>query len=248
MALKNKQSKIVAMIPARMGSQRIPKKNIRLLGGKPLIAYAIEAAQKAQVFDEIYVNSESDILGKIAEQWNVRFYKRPAYLSSDKTVNDEFLTDFMQNIKGDVLVQLLPTSPLITAEEISDFVHTMLKECYDTLVSVVNHQIACVYQGKPVNFDLLERHKSSQNMIPVQSYASVLMAWQYKKYFEHLEKYGCAYYGAAGKIGYYPLQGLSTIDIDHEEDFTLAEVAMAFSHNRQQGQQRYYEFLEKAKP
>ena len=52
-------SKIVAMIPARLGSQRVKRKNLRLLQGKPLISYSVEAAEEAEVFDEIYITSRS---------------------------------------------------------------------------------------------------------------------------------------------------------------------------------------------
>mgnify|MGYP001273896647 CR=1 FL=1 len=90
-------SKIVAMIPARMGSTRIPKKNIRLLNGIPMISYIIRAAKNANCFDEIYVNSESKILGQIAVEEGVKFYERPSHLSSDNATNDDFTKDFMQN-------------------------------------------------------------------------------------------------------------------------------------------------------
>ena len=66
-------SKTIAMIPARMGSKRVPKKNIRLLNGTPLISYIIRAAKESGCFDEIYVNSESDILGQIAKSEGVKF-------------------------------------------------------------------------------------------------------------------------------------------------------------------------------
>ncbi len=234
-------SKIVVYIPARMGSQRVPKKNIRLIHGKPLIAWAIEAAQQSGVFAEIYVNSESEVIGQAARDYGARFYKRPSHLSSDTAVNDDFALDFIEHVPADTVVQLLPTSPLITPREIRDFARAMIDGGYDTLVSVVNHQIACAHQGRPVNFSTMEKHKSSQNMVPVQSYASVLMAWDTKKYLEHQRKYGFAYHGADGKTGYYVLKGLSVIDIDHEEDFQLAEVAIAFRHNPIPYEAKYYE-------
>ena len=90
--------KIVAMIPARMGSQRIPKKNIRLLNGLPLISYIIRAAKEAGCFDDIYVNSEADLLGQIAEEEGVKFYKRPEHLSTNSATNDEFAEDFIKNV------------------------------------------------------------------------------------------------------------------------------------------------------
>lgn len=233
-------SKIVAMIPARLGSKRIQRKNLRLLNGKPLIAYCIEAAKKSEVFDEIYINSEADIFGDIAEEYGICFYKRSEYLASNRAINDEFAFDFIKNISGEVLVQLLPTSPLITPDEIGGFVRHMLEGGYDTLVSVENHKIACVYEGHPINFELTELHKSSQTMVPVQSYATVLMAWKYKSFLENMEIHGCAYHGGTSKIGYYVMKGLSTIDVDNEEDLELAEVALEYQNSKRRGERLYY--------
>jgi CMP-N-acetylneuraminic acid synthetase/quercetin dioxygenase-like cupin family protein len=233
-------TKTVAMIPARLGSQRVPQKNLRLLGGKPLIAYIIEAAKQADVFDEIYINSEADIFGDLALEYGVRFYKRPAALASNEANNDSFLLDFIQNVKADVHCQLLPTSPLITPVEIRDFLAAMKDGQYECMVSVVNHQIAALFNGKPVNFSLCDPHRSSQTMTPVQTYATVLMAWTAESFLRNTRNHGGAYHGGDGKIGYFPLKGLSTIDIDHEEDFTLAEVALEFVRSGKQYKKEYW--------
>ncbi len=233
--------KIVAMIPARLGSQRVPKKNLRLINGKPLISYSIEAAIHAGCFDEIYVNSEADVFGEIAAGIGVKFYKRPPQLALDIAINDDFAIDFVRNVTGDVLVQLLPTSPLITPKEIRDFVAEMMRGDWDTLVSVTPHQIACLHNGKPVNFNLMEPHRSSQEMVPVQSYATVLMAWRYATFLDHMDRLGYAYHGADGRTGYFPIRGLSTIDIDNEEDFALAEVALAHREKNSGLAPKYYE-------
>ncbi len=233
--------KVIAMIPARLGSQRVQKKNLRMLCGKPLIAYSIEAAISSNIFADIYLNSEADIFEEIAQQYGIKFYKRPDHLSSNETINDEFAYDFIKNVSGDILVQLLPTSPLITAEEIKSFVAEMLHNKYDTLVSVENHQIAGLFAGSPINFDIVEPHKSSQKMVPVQTYATVLMAWTYDNFIHNMEKYGSAYHGANGKVGYFEINGLSTIDIDKEEDFRLVEVAMEYKNNIHKYEANYYQ-------
>ena len=231
--------KIIAMIPARLGSQRVPRKNLRLLNGKPLLSYAIEAAKAANCFDEIYVNSEADVFGEIARSLGVSFYKRPAELASNTATNDPFALDFIENVEGDVLVQLLPTSPLITPEEIATFVEEMKRGSWDTLVSVIDHQIACIYDGKPVNFEYMEPHRSSQTMKPVQSYATVLMAWTYASFREHMSRLGYAYHGADGRTGYFALKGLASIDLDNEEDFAVAEAALV-ARSRPLPPVRYY--------
>lgn len=233
--------KIIAMIPARLGSQRVPKKNLRLLNGKPLLSYSIEAAKNSECFDEIYVNSEADVLGEIATGLGVSFYKRPAELASNTAINDDFAFDFIQNVKGDILVQLLPTSPLITPDEIVQFVDKMKTGKWDTLVSVTNHQIACIYDGKSVNFRLMEPHKSSETMVPVQSYATVLMSWTYDSFIDHMRRLGYAYHGADGRTGYFVLKGFSTIDIDHEEDFALAEATLTYRGKATGAAPQYYE-------
>ena len=82
--------KIVCMIPARLGSQRIPKKNLRLLGGKVLTQWVGQSCLEAGVFDEIYINSESDIFEEIASDIGIKFYKRPELLASNSATNDDF--------------------------------------------------------------------------------------------------------------------------------------------------------------
>ena len=233
--------KLIAMIPARLGSTRVPRKNLRLLNGRPLISYNIETAVKSGVFDEVYVNSEADIFYSIAKQYGAKFYKRPKSLSTDSTNNDQFCIDFINNINGDILIQLLPTSPLISSSEIKDFVDYMLANDFDTLVSTVEHQIAGIFKDKPINFKILEPHISSQDMRPIETYATVLMGWKYTNFLKNMEELGFAYHGGKGKIGYFPIKGLSTIDIDNEEDFRLSEVAIKMKEKSIFTDPEYYE-------
>ena len=117
--------KIVCMIPARMGSKRVPKKNIRLLAGEPLISYSISSAIKSKVFDEIYLNSEDEVFRSIAKSKGISFYKRDKKFARDNSNNDDFLIDFVQNISCDIVIQLLPTSPFITSSQIRNFTNTI---------------------------------------------------------------------------------------------------------------------------
>ena len=228
------------MIPARLGSKRIPKKNLRLLNGRPLISYNIEKAVKSGIFDEVYVNSEAEIFSTIAKQYGAKFYKRPVSLATDSTNNDQFCIDFINNINGDFLIQLLPTSPLISISDIKGFVNHMIKNDLDTLVSTVPHQIAAVYNNRPINFDIMESHISSQEMSSVETYATVLMGWKYRNFKKNMRELGFAYHGGEGKVGYYPLTGLSAIDIDNEEEFILAEIAMKMQTQSKISKPEYY--------
>jgi len=72
------KEKIIAMIPARMGSLRLKMKNLALLDGKPLVYYAVQAAKDVDVFSRIIINSENALFEKISNRYEVGFYKRPA--------------------------------------------------------------------------------------------------------------------------------------------------------------------------
>ena len=233
--------KIICMIPARMGSKRVPKKNIRLLAGKPLISYALRSAQEAKIFDKVYLNSEDEIFRDIAEEQGVSFYHRAEELSTDKTNNDEFLKNFIENVEGDLIVQLLPTSPFITPEQIRNFVYAISKnQELETLVSVVNHQIAGVFNNQPINFSQHQSHIPSQEMNPIQTYATVLMAWRKTSLLNRLNEKGLGYHGIPKKTGYFSLDGLAKIDIDNEEDFQFADYLMKFQQENSTETPQYY--------
>jgi CMP-N-acetylneuraminic acid synthetase len=113
---------VLAVIPARGGSKGLPRKNIRLLGGKPLIAYSIEAAQAATTIDDVLVSTEDDEIAEIARGCGAAVVTRPAALASDAAQNHDVLRHLLS--EGDLtkryryVVLLQPTSPLRTAADI----------------------------------------------------------------------------------------------------------------------------------
>jgi CMP-N-acetylneuraminic acid synthetase/quercetin dioxygenase-like cupin family protein len=234
--------KVVCMIPARLGSTRVKNKNLRLINGKPLVRYIIESAVKADSFQDIYLNSESTIFKEIADDCGVQFYQRPKELSSDSATNDDFALDFMDSVECDIFIQILPTSPFITPQEIDNFVQTILDGNYDTLVSVTNVQIESIYKQKPINFDQKKQTPPSQLLEPVKAYACGLMGWRCENFRGNIKKYGAAYHGGDGRIGFFTMKGYSTIDIDNEEDFILAE-AVVEALSKSPSEPAYYDPL-----
>lgn len=232
------------MIPARLGSKRVKKKNLRLLAGRPLITYAIKNAIDASVFDEIYLNSEDQIFENFAQQFGIKFYHRNKIYATDDSNNDQFLGDFIDNIEADVIIQLLPTSPFIEAHQIKHFTNALVSnKKTETLVSVINHKIASIFNNKPINFSQTEYHISSQLMDPIQTYATVLMGWRVKSLKESLKKNGYGYHGIVGKTSYFVLEGLAKVDIDYEEDFQLAEFIMKYKNSGSKITPQYYDEL-----
>lgn len=234
-------SKVIAMIPARLGSKRVKNKNLRLIDGKPLISYVVETAVESGIFDEIYINSEADIFDDIAKQYNIKFYKRPAYLAEDDKTNDDFAYEFLQNVECDTLVQLLSTSPFMSVDDVKSFVDTYKENNYETLISVKNVQIESIYDGTPINFNQKEITPPSQDLKPIQAYACGLMAWDKERYIENMKKFNSAYHGGDGRTGFYELDGYATVDIDTEDDFRLAEVIHNHLSTNYESKPEYYE-------
>ncbi len=229
------------MVPARLGSKRVKKKNLRLIDGIPLIQYIINAAKESTLIDEIYINSESTQFKSIAKNSGVSFYQRPEALSTDTATNDDFALDFINHIECDILIQLLSTSPFVTSAEIDGFIKAMLDGDFETMISVANVRIECLYKEQAINFDQKAQTPPSQLLEPIKSYACSLMGWNVNRFKENINKFNSAYHGGDGSIGLYELKGYSSIDIDNEEDFQLAEVIAAALKTRKSDPKYYLE-------
>lgn len=132
---------VVVLIPARGGSKRLPKKNIKLLDGKPLIAWSIECAKKSQYVDQIIVSTDSQQIKDISENYgaNVPFI-RPDYLSNDTATTYDVLQHAIESLalnKPNILLVLLqPTSPLRTTEELDKAIEYFIQKNALGVVSV----------------------------------------------------------------------------------------------------------------
>ena len=103
--------KMIAMIPARLGSKRIPKKNLRYLAEKPLIQYPIDLALQIPEFESVWVNTESVALGRAIERMGAKFHQRPEEFSADNCTNREFTYHFMCHHECDYVIMVNSTSP-----------------------------------------------------------------------------------------------------------------------------------------
>ena len=180
--------KIIGEIPARLGSKRVKQKNLKLINGKPLITYAVNAAKQAKSLSEIYVNSESDIIGDIAKTNGVRFYKRRPELAEDHIVSDQFNYDFLKNIEADILVMINPISPLITGKDIDKVVNYFNKNEFDTVISVKEEKLQAFCKGKPVNFNPEGLLPMTQNITPINSAVGQSVSGEPKHLLNHLKK------------------------------------------------------------
>ncbi len=221
--------KIIAMIPARIGSERLKYKNLRLLNGKPVISYAINAAKSCNVFDKIVVNSDETVFEKIANRFEVDFYLRPKSLGSSTTQSDEVVFDFLNNYECDLLVWVNPIAPLQTGNEITNVVDFMIKNKFDSVITCKTEKFHTIFNEKPLNFNIQEKFAKTQDLKPIKSLVYSLMMWKSKVFFSTFNKFGHAM--LCGKPGFFEVEKKSTIKLNFEEDFQFCEAYLQLQNN-----------------
>ncbi|MBO2534272.1 cytidylyltransferase domain-containing protein [Rummeliibacillus suwonensis] len=130
--------KILAIIPARGGSKGVPRKNIKLLVGKPLIAWTIEEAKKSKYISKLILSSEDDEIINVAKEYDCEVpFKRPIELAQDNTPGIDTILHAIKQCPGyDYIILLQPTSPLRTSEDIDDFISYFINQNVNACVSV----------------------------------------------------------------------------------------------------------------
>jgi len=131
--------KVLAIIPARGGSKGVPRKNIRELSGKPLIAWTIEAALKSRYIDRLILSSDDDEIIEIAGKWGCEApFIRPKELATDVTGTANVIFHAIKNIgeRYDYIVVLQPTSPLRLAADIDNCIKYCIEMNSTSCVSV----------------------------------------------------------------------------------------------------------------
>lgn len=134
----------LAIITARGGSKRIPKKNIRDFCGKPILAYSIEAVLSSRLFDHVMVSTDDTEIAEIAKKYGaeVPFFRSEATSGDFATTNDvlaEVLAEYeKRDMHFDVACCIYPTAPFVTAEKLKAAVEQLEASYADTLIPVVS--------------------------------------------------------------------------------------------------------------
>lgn len=225
--------KNLAIIPARSGSKGLKDKNIKLLNGKPLLAYTIEAAKKSGKFDEIMVSTDSERYACIAKEWGAKVpFLRNEMLSNDTASSWDVVKNVIEEykffgIEFDTVALLQPTSPLRTANDIKDGYQLMSEKDANAIISV------CEMDHSPVWANTLPETNSMENFV--------------KKEFRNLPRQAIpTFFRINGAIYIVKIEYLLTnadiydtksyatvmskensVDIDSQLDFTIAEILMS---------------------
>lgn len=145
--------RVLGVIPARGGSKGVVGKNLRDLAGKPLLAWTIEAAQRARLLDRVILSSEDDAIIDVARRFDCEVpFKRPPHLAEDDTPGVEPVIHAVDSVPGfDYVVLLQPTSPLRLSSDIDAAIEACVRREVSSCVSVValNKPLAWMRRMRP---------------------------------------------------------------------------------------------------
>jgi CMP-N,N'-diacetyllegionaminic acid synthase len=223
-----KNKTFLAIILARGGSKRLPRKNILDLNGKPLIVWTIEAGLKSKYIDKVIVSSDDDEILNISKKYGTDIIKRPCELASDTATTFDAIKHTVENLKKydyDYIVLLQPTSPLRNEKHIDEAIELLEAKNADAVISV------CEMEHSPLWSNTIPEDGSMKGFLRDE----VL-----NKRSQDLEKYyrlnGAIYICKTDKlldeksffiednIFAYCMARKSSVDIDEKIDFKLAEI------------------------
>ena len=218
-----KGKKILGIIPARSGSKGLKDKNIKPLGGKPLIGYTIKAALDSKMIDNVIVSTDSEQYRDIAKSLGAEVpFLRSSKLSEDETKTEDVIVDLISKLeeKYDYFILLQPTSPLRTSEDIKNVIKLIVEEDLESVVSVceVDHS---PYLMNVLNKDLsmegfISNNKRRQDYEKFYRINGAIYLMQVDKYLECRN-----FYGKNSKA--YIMSKERSIDIDSLTDFEFVD-------------------------
>ena len=225
MGKSNVRPGILAIIPARGGSRGIPRKNVRPLCGKPLIAYTIEAALSSKLIDRVVVSSEDEEIATISSQYGAEVIERPPELATDNSPTEPVLEHTVgylqqtQDYKADIVILLQPTSPLRNHRHIDEALGSFLSNEYDSLLSVCRSHLFLWRMGRdgayPLNFDFRDRPRRQDKELEYQENGAIFVT--------RLEILLQGHNRLGGKVGLYVMPREESCEIDSEFDLWSCE-------------------------
>ncbi len=208
------KKKVVAFVPIKYNSQRLPNKNFLPLGDKALCSHVFDSLLEVEEIDEVYVFcSNSDISKHLPKQ--VRFLERDKILDRDETLGMEIYEAFCEKIPADVYVLCHATSPFISCQSIAEGVRAVIDENYDSAFSVEKHQTFTWYKGNPLNYKLSHIPRT-QDLEAIYLENSAFFIFENKILKQYKRRIGERPYMVV-------TSRFESIDIDYQEDYELAK-------------------------
>ena len=215
--------KRVAFVPIRLNSQRVEGKNLRELGGRPLMTYLLETLACVENIDEVYVYCSNPAVKPYLPE-GVKFLQRDERLDQNATLGQEIYDAFTREVEADIYILAHATSPFIRPATIANAVAQVESGEYDSAFSAERVQTFAWWQGKPLNYTF-ERVPRTQDLEPVYVETSAFFVFREDVWREKHRRIGeRAYMAVTDRI--------ESMDIDNPDDFLLAEAIVAAGLNK----------------
>lgn len=205
---------IRGIMPIKLKNERLPGKNIRLLGEKPLLQYQLDNLKETRLVDSITVYcSSSEVVHFLPE--GIEFLKRPKELDRPTSNFNQIMDSFIKKVYGDIYVYIHATAPFVTVDTMCECIEAVKSGKYDSAFCASVIQDYLWQDGKPLNFDARNIPRS-QDLKPIYRETSGIYVFT-KKLYDSLHR----------RIGNNPYIKKVTykeaVDINNPEDFMLAE-------------------------
>lgn len=225
--------KILAIIPARGGSVRLPGKNIRVLGGKPLIGWSIDVAREVSSIDKIFVSTDCNDIADVCRKMRLDVpVLRPKNLASDKSSTIDAVKHTIEYLKErgeiyDFALILQPTSPLRSADHVRQAIDMVSSKHADAVISVCKCEHSPLWTNTlPDDFSITNFLETKFKNVPSQELpiyyrlnGAIFLVNINKLYEEETFLLSKNSYAIE-------MDAMASIDIDHEIDFLLAETVI----------------------
>ena len=207
-----------ALVPLRIGSKGIKKKNIKTLAGRPLCEWVIKAAFESDKIGKIYVSTESEEIKKVINslEMGIEIIDRPAELASDTASTESVMLHALNYIQTDYLVTLQATSPLLEAKDLDKACVKFEEHEYDSLLSATRTKhFIWTEDAKPLNYNPKTRPRRQD------FFGSFVENGAF--YISNCEQLASSEVRLHGKIGIYEMAEETKTEIDTIEDWKIIE-------------------------
>jgi len=212
------RKKITAVVPIRVGSQRVKDKNFRPFGDTTLLKLKLETLKQVDTIDDIVVNTNSDEAIEISKEYGVSYFRREEYYASNECTNTEHWENLAFTTDTDYIMHTPCTAPLVKVETYYDFINRFnncLDLGHDSYNSVSRVKEYLWLDNKPLNYDL-DNVPNSQDLPEIYNLTFGILIISK----ENMLKYK----NVVGKNPlFYVMDDLESVDIDTPIDFDFAE-------------------------
>ena len=216
--------RIVAIVPLKEKSQRLPGKNLALLGGKPLYQFILQSLLDVEEIQKIHIYSSSELFQSpdIDQKNTIEFKRRSSKLDADDISINQILKEYLLDTDADIVVLAHATSPFLKAKTISNCINAVLTGKNDSALAAIKLNKFAIFNGNPINFI------REKNLPPLQEIEPVIIE-QGGLYVFRKENF----LKTNSRVGTNPhfefINVWESADIDTLDDFKLSELILEFS-------------------